>query len=301
MFFESVKSELRNGSSQYSDISDSEESGPDCTVQKNDFTREESESSGDEKKQKISSNFKEQSEMVMNVYQTNKKPSKNEIPSKRECPTSTSTEEEAIQGMLSMAGLHYTTCLTRQIQSTDYQAERSSLQEHNSCHRSNHDIRQLYQSHKPVECGHIKTEEQELGTSSWVRQFTTSRFNSQDPGKAQKQIKKEGSPEFSQKVQSRSYIDNSGSSLQNGKCAQNPSFMPGTCQISNSSFSPERSGSETSFSLPLHPIKRPASNPPPISNQATKGKRPKKGMATAKQRLGKILKLNRNGHARFFV
>lgn len=31
------------------------------------------------------------------------------------------------------------------------------------------------------------------------------------------------------------------------------------------------------------------------------GKRPKKGMATAKQRLGKILKLNRNGHARFFV
>uniref|UniRef100_A0AAQ4NZX3 Lysine-specific demethylase 7A n=1 Tax=Gasterosteus aculeatus aculeatus TaxID=481459 RepID=A0AAQ4NZX3_GASAC len=51
---------------------------------------------------------------------------------------------------------------------------------------------------------------------------------------------------------------------------------------------------DPSMSPPLHPSKRHAPNPPPpISNQATKGKRPKKGMATAKQRLGKILKLNR--------
>lgn len=35
MFFESVKSELRNGTSEYSDISDSEESEPDCTNQVN--------------------------------------------------------------------------------------------------------------------------------------------------------------------------------------------------------------------------------------------------------------------------
>lgn len=33
VFFESVKAELRNGSSEYSDISDSEESEPDCTTQ----------------------------------------------------------------------------------------------------------------------------------------------------------------------------------------------------------------------------------------------------------------------------
>uniref|UniRef100_A0A8C7X3T1 Lysine demethylase 7A n=1 Tax=Oryzias sinensis TaxID=183150 RepID=A0A8C7X3T1_9TELE len=51
---------------------------------------------------------------------------------------------------------------------------------------------------------------------------------------------------------------------------------------------------DPSMSPPLHPSKRHAPNPPPISNQATKGKRPKKGMATAKQRLGKILKLNRH-------
>ncbi|XP_061523167.1 lysine-specific demethylase 7A [Phycodurus eques] len=53
------------------------------------------------------------------------------------------------------------------------------------------------------------------------------------------------------------------------------------------------------MSPPLHPSKRHAPNPPPVSNQATKGKRPKKGMATAKQRLGKILKINR--HSRVFV
>ncbi|XP_061663453.1 lysine-specific demethylase 7A [Syngnathoides biaculeatus] len=56
---------------------------------------------------------------------------------------------------------------------------------------------------------------------------------------------------------------------------------------------------EPDMSPPLHPSKRHAPNPPPVSNQATKGKRPKKGMATAKQRLGKILKINR--HSRVFV
>jgi hypothetical protein len=33
----------------------------------------------------------------------------------------------------------------------------------------------------------------------------------------------------------------------------------------------------------------------PNNNTAAKGKRTKKGMATAKQRLGKILKIHRNG------
>lgn len=56
---------------------------------------------------------------------------------------------------------------------------------------------------------------------------------------------------------------------------------------------------DPSMSPPLHPSKRHAPNPPPISNQATKGKRPKKGMATAKQRLSKILKISR--HSRVFV
>ncbi|XP_058580088.1 lysine-specific demethylase 7A [Neofelis nebulosa] len=302
-FFTSVKSELRNRSSEYSDISDSEDSGPDCTALKNNFTTEESESSGDEKKQEITSNFKEDSTVMRNFVQKGQKPSRNEIPVKRECPTSTSTEEEAIQGMLSMAGLHYSTCLQRQIQSTDCNGERDSLQDPSGCHSSNHEVRQVYRCDKPVECGyHVKTEDQDLRSSSWRKQLdTTSRFHLQDLSRGQKCIKKEGSSEIIQKVQSRNSVDSSGSSPQNGKYTQNSSLISGACQMNNGSISPERPVGETSFSVPLHPTKRPASNPPPISNQATKGKRPKKGMATAKQRLGKILKLNRNGHARFFV
>lgn len=205
--------------------------------------------------------------------------------------------------MLSMAGLHYSTCLQRQIQSTDCGGERPSLQDPSSCHSSNREVRQLYRCDKPVESGyHVKTEDQELRSSSWIKQFdTTSRFNLQDLNRGQKCIKKEVSSEISQKVQSRNSVDSSGSSLQNAKYMQSSSLISGACQLSNGSISPERPVGETSFSVPLHPTKRPASNPPPISNQATKGKRPKKGMATAKQRLGKILKLNRNGHARFFV
>ncbi|XP_039338961.1 lysine-specific demethylase 7A [Mauremys reevesii] len=303
MFFESVKSELRNGSSEYSDISDSEESEPDCTTQLNNSSTEESESSGDEEKQEVTSNFKEESKMIRDLCQTTQKPSKNETPSKGECPTSTSTEEEAIQGMLSMAGLHYTTCLPGHIQSTDCTDKRTSHQEHRSYPRSKHKDRQPSQSHK-TECGkHTREEERGVGTSIWARQLNAaSRVTPQDTSKAQKYIKKESASEASHKVQeNRNFTHSNGLSFQHGKCTRDSTLIQGECRLSDGSLSPDRPYGETSLSIPLHPTKRPASNPPPISNQATKGKRPKKGMATAKQRLGKILKLNRNGHARFFV
>uniref|UniRef100_A0A8B9BKV0 Lysine demethylase 7A n=1 Tax=Anser brachyrhynchus TaxID=132585 RepID=A0A8B9BKV0_9AVES len=303
MFFESVKSELRNGSSEYSDISDSEESEPDCTTQK-DSSTEESESSGDEQKQEVTSNFKEESKVTRDLCQTTQKPSRNETPNKKECPTSTSTEEEAIQGMLSMAGLHYTTCLPGHTQSTDCTDKRTSLQEHRSYPRSRHKDRQPSQSHKATECGRsVKEEERQLGTSAWARHLNeASRITPQDTNKTQKYIKKEGASEANHKVQeNRSIVHNNGLSFQHGKYTRDSNLIQGECRLSDGSLSPDRPYGETSLSIPLHPTKRPASNPPPISNQATKGKRPKKGMATAKQRLGKILKLNRNGHARFFV
>ncbi|KAF7240576.1 Lysine-specific demethylase 7A [Varanus komodoensis] len=153
MFFESVKSELRNGNSEYSDISDSEESEPDCTNQQKDSSLEESESSGDEK-QEVTSNVKEESKVKNYLFQTTKKPSRNETASKRECPTSTSTEEEAIQGMLSMAGLHYTTCLPDHTQSTDCTSRRISLQEHKNYPKSRHKDKMCSQSHK-AECGRL--------------------------------------------------------------------------------------------------------------------------------------------------
>ncbi|KAM4671790.1 lysine-specific demethylase 7A isoform 4-T4 [Amazona ochrocephala] len=303
MFFESVKSELRNGSSEYSDISDSEESEPDCTTQQKDSSTEESESSGDEEKQEVTSNFKEESKVTRDLCQNTQKPSRNETPSKKECPTSTSTEEEAIQGMLSMAGLHYTTCLPGHTQSTDCTDKRTSLQEHRSYPRSRHKDRQPSQSHKTIECGRsVKEEEGDLGTSAWARHLNeASRITPQDTNKTQKYIKKEGASEANHKVQeNRSIVHNNSLSFQHGKYTRDSSVIQ-ECRLSDDSLSPDRLYGETSLSVPLHPTKRPASNPPPISNQATKGKRPKKGMATAKQRLGKILKLNRNGHARFFV
>ncbi|XP_051976925.1 lysine-specific demethylase 7A-like [Xyrauchen texanus] len=70
------------------------------------------------------------------------------------------------------------------------------------------------------------------------------------------------------------------------------------CSASNSpqgedgSLGEEYSYRESSLSPPLHPSKRQEPNTTPISNQATKGKRPKKGQATAKQRLGKMLKMS---------
>ncbi|KAJ7397133.1 Lysine-specific demethylase 7A [Pitangus sulphuratus] len=277
MFFESVKSELRNGSSEYSDISDSEESEPDCTTQQKDSSTEESESSGDEEKQEVTSNFKEESKVMRDLCQNTQKPSRNETPSKKECPTSTSTEEEAIQGMLSMAGLHYTTCLPGHTQSTDCTNKRTSLQEHRSYARSRHKDRQPSQSHRTVECGRsVKEEERDLGTSAWTRHLNeASRITPQDANKTQKYIKKEGTSEANYKVQeNRSIVHNNSLSFQHGKYTRDSSLIQGECQLSDGSLSPDRPYGETSFSVPLHPTKRPASNPPPISNQATKGSKP---------------------------
>ncbi|XP_058272687.1 lysine-specific demethylase 7A isoform X2 [Hemibagrus wyckioides] len=49
---------------------------------------------------------------------------------------------------------------------------------------------------------------------------------------------------------------------------------------------------DRSLSPALHPSKRHTHNSSPISNQATKGKRPKKGNATSKQRLSKLMKMS---------
>uniref|UniRef100_A0A672RFG0 Lysine demethylase 7A n=1 Tax=Sinocyclocheilus grahami TaxID=75366 RepID=A0A672RFG0_SINGR len=73
-----------------------------------------------------------------------------------------------------------------------------------------------------------------------------------------------------------------------------PYSAPRSPEGEDGSLGEEYSYSESSLSPPLHPSKRHTPNPTPISNQATKGKRPKKGQATTKQRLGKILKMSRH-------
>ncbi|XP_039218071.1 lysine-specific demethylase 7A isoform X2 [Crotalus tigris] len=301
MFFESVKSELRNGSSEYSDISDSEESEPDCTNQQKDSSLEESESSGDDEKQEVTSNFKEENKVTKDLFQITEKPSRNENANKTECPTSTSMEEEAIQGMLSMAGLHYTTCLPSYTRSTDCTDRKSFVPDHRSHSKNRHKDKMSSQSYKPEYGKHIK-DEKEMGASVFLTPLhAVSKISPQETGKTQKHVKKEVASETCYRIQeNRNHVQNNGINFQHSKYMRDCNLIDEECRLSDSSLSSDRPFGEAS-TLPLHPTKRPASNPPPISNQATKGKRPKKGMATAKQRLGKILKLNRNGHVRYLV
>uniref|UniRef100_A0A672ZG91 Lysine-specific demethylase 7A n=1 Tax=Sphaeramia orbicularis TaxID=375764 RepID=A0A672ZG91_9TELE len=158
----------------------------------------------------------------------------------RERPTSPSTEE-AIQGMLSMAGLL------------------------------------------------CSSEPEKVASSQepwWSSPSRCLPLEQREPGERQHRLQGDKSPMDSQGNSSSEAWDNQG--------------LPSPLNRSHVT-SPETDYQycDPSMSPPLHPSKRHAPNPPPISNQATKGKRPKKGMATAKQRLGKILKLNR--HSRVFV
>uniref|UniRef100_A0A672QCR9 Lysine-specific demethylase 7B n=1 Tax=Sinocyclocheilus grahami TaxID=75366 RepID=A0A672QCR9_SINGR len=157
-----------------------------------------------------------------------------------ESATSPSTEEDAIQGMLSMAGLLYS-----------HPSEDPSSSQESWWSRTNHPSPDYRERH------------------------TTLKHRIQEH---------------------KNFMDSQGSgSNSSSEAWSNHTHSPAHGESPTLGFQ----YCETSLSPPLHPSKRPASNPPPISNQATKGKRPKKGMATAKQRLGKILKLSR--HKPFFV
>uniref|UniRef100_A0A671MM14 Lysine-specific demethylase 7B n=1 Tax=Sinocyclocheilus anshuiensis TaxID=1608454 RepID=A0A671MM14_9TELE len=159
-----------------------------------------------------------------------------------ESATSPSTEEDAIQGMLSMAGLLYS-----------HPSEDPSSSQESWWSRTNHPSPDYSKRERHTKLKHMIQEH---------KNFMDSQGS--------------GSNSSSEAWSSHTHSPAHGES---------PTLGYQYC--------------ETSLSPPLHPSKRPASNPPPISNQATKGKRPKKGMATAKQRLGKILKLSR--HKPFFV
>ncbi|XP_026548781.1 lysine-specific demethylase 7A [Notechis scutatus] len=266
-----------------------------------DSSLEESESSGDDEKQEVTSNFKEENKITKDLFQITEKPSRNENANKMECPTSTSMEEEAIQGMLSMAGLHYTTCLPSHTQTTDSTERRSFVPDHRSYSKNRHKDKMFSQSYKPEHGKHIK-DEKEMGDSVFLTPLhAVSKISPQEAGKTQKHVKKEVASETCYRIQeNRNPVQNNGINFQHSKCMQDCNLIDEECRLSDSDLSSDRPYGEAS-TVPLHPTKRPASNPPPISNQATKGKRPKKGMATAKQRLGKILKLNRNGHVRYLV
>ncbi|KAM5171384.1 lysine-specific demethylase 7A [Mantella aurantiaca] len=295
MFFESVKSELRNGTSEYSDISDSEGSEANCTNQQTNPS-EDSESSGDEQPQEYSASVKKED---TTTYNNGFYWSASESQQKSECPSSTSIEEDAIEGMLSMASLHYSSRPPAETKSTGCKIGRVYPQLHIKFSQEKLESRES----ELQDNGHS---DQEDSSTEWSSQMDLScGSNPQDFCKAAKSHRRELSEESAgnpHKIKRFSESESWDSPrYQAEKYDQDGSLSPADSRLSDGSLSPDRIYGETSPSVPLHPTKRPASNPPPISNQATKGKRPKKGMATAKQRLGKILKLNRHGHARFFV
>ncbi|NP_001072664.1 lysine-specific demethylase 7A [Xenopus tropicalis] len=313
MFFESVKSELRNGSSEYSDISDSEGSEDNCTNQKH-FS-EESESSGDdddeeeeeeEERQEPIRNLKEEHSGRRLPCDPNFPWPDHDSPQKRECPTSTSMEQEAVQGMLSMASLHYPSALPTPAKSTDCNIRGGYPQLHIRVSQGNGKEHLDSHSHKAANSDHHVKDEGEFSALDWIRQPDAScRLSPQDSCQVPQSLRREfAHEEYEKAPEDKHYLEIEhwdSAEYQPEKYDPESSMSSGECHLSDGSLSPTRIYGDTAAAVPLHPTKRPASNPPPISNQATKGKRPKKGMATAKQRLGKILKLNRNGHARFFV
>ncbi|XP_068162628.1 lysine-specific demethylase 7A isoform X2 [Antennarius striatus] len=237
---ERVKTELREEVSGHSSVSDveSDSDSPSEHKASSSSSDEDSGSSQEEEEEKGLSQMKGSGHTI-ELDQSSQKLRHKHKPLKRERPTSPGTEE-AIQGMLSMAGL---LC--------------SSKSE------------KVDSSHKPW----------------WSSPSQCSMMGQREATQHQHRLQGDKSPMDSQGNSSEAW-DNHG--------------LPSPLSRSHAS-SPETNYQycDPSMSPPLHPSKRQAPNPPPISNQATKGKRPKKGMATAKQRLGKILKLNR--HSRVFV
>ncbi|XP_031687441.1 lysine-specific demethylase 7B [Oncorhynchus kisutch] len=229
---ERVKTELGEEASGHSDVSDMD-SDSDSNTQQNTSSEEDSGSSQSDDDDEERGSFQRAAGHTIELDQTDLNLRHKHKPLKRERPTSPSTEE-AIQGMLSMAGL-------------------------------------LCPS-KP----------DEAATSQEPWWSSPSRGLPEHREQHQRRVAGDKSPMDSQGNSSSEAWDNRGP-LSLGALSQDASPEADNYQYCDPSMSP-----------PLHPSKRHASNSPPISNQATKGKRPKKGMATAKQRLGKILKMNRH-------
>ncbi|KAM7378449.1 hypothetical protein PAMA_013385 [Pampus argenteus] len=252
MGLERVKTELREEVSGHSSVSDMEsdsDSPTECKASSSSSSAsssssssdEDSENSQEEEEEERSSSQQKGSGHTIELDQSGQKLRHKHKPLKRERPTSPSTAE-AIQGMLSMAGLL------------------------------------------------CSSEPEKVASSQepwWSSPSRCSPLEQREPVQHQHQHRLQGE---------KSPIDSQGNSSE----AWDNQGLPSPLSRSHST-SPETDYQycDPSMSPPLHPSKRHAPNPPPISNQATKGKRPKKGMATAKQRLGKILKLNR--HNRVFV
>lgn len=275
-FNKQESSDLRNRESVLSDISSDSESDADYTTRKKNCSEGESESSSEEEEdEKIRRSGDDQSKTkscsgyTTDTHQSRQNLDPFEKRLKCESATSPSAEEDAIQGMLSMAGLLYS-----------HPSEDPSSSQESWWSRTNHPSPDY--SRKEVASGE---ENQDSDSNSSQEGFRERVSEGERHAKHKHRIQEHKNFMDSQGSGSNSSSEAWSSHTHSPAHGESPTLGYQYC--------------ETSLSPPLHPSKRPASNTPPISNQATKGKRPKKGMATAKQRLGKILKLSR--HNPFFV
>ncbi|XP_043572245.1 lysine-specific demethylase 7B-like [Chiloscyllium plagiosum] len=302
-FFESMKTELGDGMSKSSDLSDSDVEMK-YSLQRADSRSEESHwSSGSENGLTIQSEA-EGSQQVLDKPRTSLKRCKKDSTVEREWLPSQSTAE-TIQGMLSMAALQYSDLRNNQRKNSDSMDKRNLPRSQDMKTNQREEEEQIPQS-RPAECvGPVKQEAAE-SSSELVNHEARSLLRtaaklSEEVWKERKHLGKEAS--VRQTIQEKKNLmgeheDNEGQIPTDSLSVvyrSSADHVWGDCEIHNSE-SLEHIHSVMPTSPSMHPSsKRTLSNPPPVSNQATKGKRPKKGMATAKQRLGKILKLNRSG------
>ncbi|XP_051545027.1 lysine-specific demethylase 7B isoform X2 [Myxocyprinus asiaticus] len=282
-FIDLSKRDLSNRESEQSEVSSDSESEEEYNSRKKNCSEEESESSSEEEEDEKSMrrNGDNRSETrCSSSYTTDMHHSRQRLDDFEKClksdpSASPSTEEDAIQGMLSMAGLLYS-----------HQSKDPTSSQEFWWSRTNRPFSDY--NRKEIVTG---DENQDSDSSSSM--------SNQDE---LRELKHSGEGGCHAKLKHRiqehkNFMDSQDS----GSNSSSEAWSSRTHSPTNDEDSPTMRYQycETSLSPPLHPSKRTASNPPPISNQATKGKRPKKGMATAKQRLGKILKLSR--HNPFFL
>ncbi|XP_032893691.1 lysine-specific demethylase 7A isoform X2 [Amblyraja radiata] len=308
-FFESVKIEIQDGTSESSEQYNSDDMKEEYSIQKLSSWDEGFDQSSDSGKNDLTNNsLTGKSHQVPEKPRTSLKRCKKDSMVERVQPPSPSTTE-AIQGMLSMAALQYSDLRNSPRKNRDSLDKRNLSKSHHGIRTNRREKGELSPCSRASDCaGPGKQEAAECSTvlmNSETRAImgTTARLSEEILKNELKHLRKECSSMARQNIQENKIlveemVDSEGQIASDSLGAVYRSTTDCGLQGSpvDNGDSPDWIHPGISTSPPLHPSsKTTISNPPPVSNQATKGKRPKKGMATAKQRLGKILKLNRSG------
>ncbi|XP_067856066.1 lysine-specific demethylase 7B-like isoform X2 [Heptranchias perlo] len=304
-FFESVKTELRDGLSRSSDLSDSDDVEKECSMQRVDSWCEVSRQSDVSEKNGLTNESEtERSQQALDKPRTSLKRCKKDSTVQRERPPSPSTAE-AIQGMLSMAALQYSDLRNSPRKNSDSMDKRNLPRSHQDIRTNRREKGELSPCSRASECvGPVKQEAAEANSESegptelgalGAAARLVEQVRMKEPKECSSSVRhsiQENKNLVEALVGSEDQVPPDSMSI---ACRSGADHVWGESRIDNSG-SPNRIYPGMPTSPPLHPSsKSTLSSSPPVSNQATKGKRPKKGMATAKQRLGKILKLNRSG------